>query len=82
METLPPRQHHPLIDWYSPYFGPVTLLLAAAVLVFSIEVGKYIGRQSLRNEVATLPTPAGVARHSNAHHKSASTRALRQTHHP
>ena len=82
METLPPRQRHPLIDWYSPYFGPVTLLLAAAVLVFSIEAGKYIGRQSLHNDVATLPTPAGIARHSKTHHRTASARALRQPHHP
>ncbi|MDQ6781162.1 MAG: hypothetical protein M3Z37_08460 [Candidatus Eremiobacteraeota bacterium] len=81
METLPPRPRNPLNDWYSPYFGPVTLLLAAAVLVFSIEAGKYIGSQSLHNDVANVPSPAGAVRHSAALHQSRHARAHRQPHH-
>jgi hypothetical protein len=32
-------------EWSSLYFGPTTLLLAATVLIGSIQVGKYAGTQ-------------------------------------
>ncbi|HLW36906.1 MAG TPA: hypothetical protein VKR99_00620 [Candidatus Eremiobacteraceae bacterium] len=59
MKTPAQRSRNPLSDWYSPYFGPTTLLLAAAVLILSVQVGRYVGRQAL-HDVSDVPTPAAI----------------------
>lgn len=60
MEAPPPRSRNPLNDWYSPYFGPTTLVLAAAVLIASVQIGKLMGSVSFLHDVTSLPTPASA----------------------
>ena len=63
MQAHPPRLRNPLGDFYSPYFGPVTLLLAAVVLIVSVQAGKYVGRQTLSNDGQVVATPAAATSH-------------------
>jgi|GEM_PF-6891355 len=60
MKTQPARSRNPLIDWYSPYFGPTTLLVAAAVLIASVQIGRYVGSQTVVHDVVTVATPAAI----------------------
>jgi hypothetical protein len=73
-------------DWYSPYFAPTTVLIAATVLFLSWEAGKYAGNLSVahdRNALVpttvtnVLPvthgTPTKAAGHAPAVKASAST---------
>ena len=47
----------PSNDWYSPYFAPTTVLIAATVLFVSWEAGKYAGNLSVaRDRNALAPT--------------------------
>jgi len=59
---VPKNPRNPLADFYSPYFGPVTLVVAAIVLIGSIQLGRYLGGQGLVNQSYASPTPAPVAR--------------------
>jgi hypothetical protein len=73
-------------DWYSPYFAPTTVLIAATVLFVSWEAGRYAGNMSVahdRNALVptavtdTLPvmhlTPTKAAAHTPSVKASAST---------
>ena len=79
MSTQPPRLRNPLGDFYSPYFGPVTLLLAAVVLIVSVQAGKYLGRQTLANNAQSMSTPV-PAHKTHATHKVVPK--VRATHKP
>ncbi len=47
----------PSNDWYSPYFAPTTVLIAATVLFVSWEAGKYAGNLSVAHDRnAFVPT--------------------------
>lgn len=53
----------PANDWYSPYFAPTTVLIAATVLFLSWQAGKYAGNLSVahdRNVLAPMTTVTNV----------------------
>jgi hypothetical protein len=64
-------------DWYSPYFAPATILVAAAVLLISVQAGRLAGNLVLsRNRAQYAPPttvavpPANHSRAKPAHHRS------------
>jgi hypothetical protein len=78
----------PANDWYSPYFAPTTVLIAATVLFISWQAGRYAGNLSVAHDRnALLPaavtdslpgvhlTPTKTAAHTPTVKASASTRS-------
>jgi len=60
MRPPQPRSRNSLSDWNSSYFGVTTLLVAVAVLIVSVQIGRYIGRQSLVHDVPSAAKPAAI----------------------
>ena len=49
-------------EWFSPYFAPTTVLVAAIVLFLSVEAGRYAGGYYIqKDQSATVPGASIVA---------------------
>jgi hypothetical protein len=72
-----PGTKRPGPEWYTPYFAPTTILVAALVLLVSIQAGWYTGNYFIARDKApaltapvnpTVQRPAKVATHGQAAH--------------
>jgi len=64
-------------EWYSPYFAPITVIIAISVLIVSVEAGRYVGNYFVqRDRAAAAATP--VTYLSPAHR--APTKAAHRSH--
>lgn len=51
----------PANDWYSPYFTPTTIIVAAAVLFLSVQAGKFAGNVMVAQNKAQYAQTATTA---------------------
>jgi len=43
-------------EWYSPYFAPITVIIAITVLIVSVEAGRYVGNYFVQRDLSTAAT--------------------------